>query len=363
MRTRRSGMQTETGMQTGKAAKAAKTGNAATAEGAGSRADVPDTLDAAVLEKLISAAVAAPSIHNTQPWRYRLDTDTATVEVWADTARALPALDPAGRALHLSVGAAVFNLRVAVAHFGWEPVVRLLPRPAEPRLLACVRPAGARPRHEAWRPELYEAVGRRHSSRLPFSDRPVPDGLRAELAAAARAEGALLEFPDAEEIARVLELTAEGERLGVANPRRAAESRRWVKDGAGDGLPAAALGPHDAESRLPVRDFAGLRPSTPRRPAVPFERRPVIAVLATPHDARADWLRAGQALEHVLLVATARGLRSSLLHQAVEWPDIRWALRDVRSGPQHVQMLIRLGYGPEGAPTPRRPVAAVLDTR
>ena len=102
----------------------------------------PTALDAATLEKLISAAVAAPSIHNTQPWRYRLDPDTTTLEVQAVVERNLPYADPMGRALHLSVGAALFNLRVAVAHFGWEPVVRLLPHPADPCILAAVRLVG-----------------------------------------------------------------------------------------------------------------------------------------------------------------------------------------------------------------------------
>ncbi|MZE77235.1 hypothetical protein GTY57_09470, partial [Streptomyces sp. SID5475] len=69
--------------------------------------------DTATLEKLISASVAAPSMYNTQPWRYRLDTDTATVEIRAAAERALRHADPVGRALHVSVGAALFNLRVA----------------------------------------------------------------------------------------------------------------------------------------------------------------------------------------------------------------------------------------------------------
>lgn len=84
-------------------------------------------LDAAALEQLISAAVAAPSVHNTQPWRYRLRPETATLEVRAVPERALRAIDPSGRALHISIGASLFNLRVAARHLGWEPAVRLLP--------------------------------------------------------------------------------------------------------------------------------------------------------------------------------------------------------------------------------------------
>ncbi|MFC5905867.1 hypothetical protein [Streptacidiphilus monticola] len=87
-----------------------------------------------------------------------------------------------------------------------------------------------------------------------------------------------------------------------------------------------------------------------------------LAVLVSPGDRPADWLRAGQAMERVLLLATATGVRSSLLHQAVKWPDLRWMLRDPRTGPGYVQMLIRLGYGPEGAASPRADASAVLES-
>lgn len=319
-------------------------------------------LDAATLEKLISAAVAAPSIHNTQPWRYRLDPDTMTVEVRAALDRRLPQTDPEGRTVHLSVGAAVLNLRVAMAHFGWEPVVRLLPRPAEPGLLAAVRMAG--PRRHGVRPIdgiLYDAIWRRHSSRFPFSDRPVPGEVLAEIAEAADAEGARLRCPGPGESSRVLQLTQEAERFAVADRDRGAESRSWIREEASDGLPGAALGPQDSTGRLPMRDYSALRPAD-QRPSVAFEEHPVIAVLATPRDAPGDWLRAGQALERALLVATSHQVRASLFSQAVEEADVRWALRDPRGGPEHVQMLIRFGYGPEGPATPRRPVRDVLDT-
>jgi hypothetical protein len=143
---------------------------------------------------------------------------------------------------------------------------------------------------------------------------------------------------------------------------RRAESRSWVRDGSPDGLPGAVLGPRDATGYLPVRDFAALRPAC-TRPWAAFEPHPLIAVLSTRHDRRADWLPAGQALENILLTGTVHRLRASLLHQALEWPDIRWALRDLRTGTGHVQMLIRFGHGSEGPASARRPVRDVLDSR
>ncbi|MFK0113436.1 Acg family FMN-binding oxidoreductase [Streptomyces sp. NPDC091217] len=314
-------------------------------------------LDAATLEKLLSASVAAPSIHNTQPWRFRLDRDLATLEIRAAAGRALRHTDPAGRALHVSVGCALLNLRVAVAHHGWEPVTRLLPRPGEPGLLATVR-IGGPVRFPALPPRLYDAVWHRHSSRLPFSGRPLPAALFAELAETAHAEGALLSFPGPAENDRLLDLTQEAEQRNRVDTARAVESRRWVHepDGSGLGVPPEAIGPQDYLGRVPMRDFGAHRhPAV--LPARSFEPRPVLAVLSTAHDRRTDWLRAGQALEHVLLVATAHGIRTSLLHQALEWPDLRAQLTRIPDdGRVHAQMLIRLGYGPQGPASPRRTV-------
>ncbi|WBB61941.1 nitroreductase family protein [Streptomyces sp. WMMC500] len=316
------------------------------------------TLDAQTLETLISAAAAAPSIHNTQPWRYRLDPDTVTLEAYAVTERGLPHTDPSGRALHVSVGASVFNLCVGVAHFGWTPIVRLLPRPKEPRLLATVRLAGGSPARNGHRADLYPAIWRRRSSRYPFADRRPPAELLTELSAAAHTAGTDLKLPDPAETAHLLQLTAEAERRSTGDALKRMESRRWLRNEGVLGIPTAALGPMDAAERIPMRDFAD-RADT-RTPAAVFERKPTLALLTTGHDRRVDWLRTGQALEHVLLVATAHGLRYSLLHQGMEWPDVREALRDVRGGGGHVQMLIRFGYGPQGPPTPRSPAGDVL---
>ncbi|MGW7821586.1 Acg family FMN-binding oxidoreductase [Streptomyces puniciscabiei] len=310
-------------------------------------------IDASALETLMAAAVAAPSIHNTQPWRFGLQAATRSIEVRADNRRTLPLADPERRAQHLSVGAAVFNLRVAVAHLGWDPVVRLLPDPGEPDLLVTVQlttPAGGLPECR-W---LYPAVERRHTSRMPFTGRPVPEAVVGEMTEAARAEGARLYVPNFTETRLLLGLTAAAEARNQAHPARTAESRAWITvPGANTpfGIPLTALGLQDADGRIPMRDFTGRLP-IPHLRDQHFERHAQVALLWTAHDRREDWLRAGQALEHVLLTATAHEVRTSMLHQAMEWPDLRAAA----CLPQRCccpQLLIRFGYGPDGGRTPR----------
>jgi nitroreductase len=321
------------------------------------------TLDTATAEALVAAATAAPSIHNTQPWRFHLDRDSRTVEVHAAWERSLPLADPDGRALRLSVGAAVFNLRVAVAHLGWEPVLRLLPTTSDPGHLASVRLAGPPRTPVADGPDLYPCIARRHSSRLPFTSEEVPGAVIEELFGAARAEGAVLSGPGPVESARLLSLTADAELRRTAARDRLEETRSWLKDSNEGpyGIPYAVLGPRDAQARVPMREFTGLERGRAVPPSQRFEDRPRLLLLSTTADGPADWLRAGMALEHVLLLLTAHGLRASLLYQALEWPDLRWLLRDPGTcGAGRPQMLLRVGYGPEGPATPRRPVPEVL---
>ena len=107
-----------------------------------------------------------------------------------------------------------------------------------------------------------------------------------------------------------------------------------------------------------MRVFTSARPA-PARYAW-FEEEPQLAVLSTRFADRADWLRAGQALQRVLLVATIRGFAASPLTQPLEVADA-WLVRDPQSGMEYPQMILRLGYGLPVSP-PRRPVSDVLDT-
>jgi hypothetical protein len=91
-----------------------------------------------MLASCVRTAALAPSLHNSQPWRFRLV--DGGVEVHADRTRQLEVLDPSGRELLVSVGAAVFTLRLAIRCEGRIPAVEIFPDPARPDLVALVRP-------------------------------------------------------------------------------------------------------------------------------------------------------------------------------------------------------------------------------
>lgn len=321
-------------------------------------------LGPADLRLLAAAGGAAPSLHNSQPWRFAPTPDGHGLAVHADPGRSVPLADPVGAAVHIAVGAAVFNLRVAAGRLGREPVVRLLPDAADPGLLAVLDLSGPARERTPFGRDLHPAIAARHSSREPFTQRDVPEAVLGELITAAREEGVALAALEEDGVRRVLALTAEAEQRNAADPARTAESRAWLRtDGAaaGDGIPWSALGSQDHDARVPMREFAGRPPLAPAQPSHRFEALPQLCTLTTPGDGPPDWLRTGQALERVWLLATVHGVRLTVWHQAVEWPDTRWALRDPAEGPGHVQLVLRVGYGPPGAATPRRPVTETLD--
>lgn len=326
----------------------------------GRRSGEPNQPSRRLVDDLVRAAVAAPSMHNTQPWRFRIGDEGGPIELHVDPARMLPLGDPDGRAAHIACGAALLNVRVAAAMAGLRPDIRLLPDPGRPLLLAEIR-LGGRRRPTRWERELHAAIWRRQTNREPFSSRPVPPGVRAELAEAACMERATLDFLDRDEAGRVLRLAAEAERELLADPAYRAELARWAggyRDR--DGIPGSALGPRSPEGRDMVRDFTPERRPGPIRYAW-FEEHPQLAVLSAGPGGPLAWLAAGQALQRVWLTATCRGIAACPLTQPLEAAGA-WQVRDPRSAAGPPQMILRIGYGlplPPGAP--RLPAAEVID--
>ncbi|MEU6379773.1 nitroreductase family protein [Streptomyces sp. NPDC046909] len=323
--------------------------------------------DEQAVTELIAEATAAPSMHNAQPWRFRFAADKRLILLFADPERAMPRSDPGNRALHIGCGAALFNLRVAVAHASLIPETRLLPEPGDPLLLATVRlaaPTGTAPGVDDLA-RLHPAIRQRHTSRHPFAEKDLPEDIQAALRKAAAQEGANLLFPGPWHADTVLDLVHDAENRDDLDPAAREDLIRWTRlgaeaDTAVDGVPEYAFGPHKRDGKAPLRDFAARRPVADRGTTA-FEHTPHLALLSTPGDTVADWLRAGQALERVLLEATLADLATSLTSHALESDDLRRLARDPVSGRGHVQMVLRLGYGPRGPATPRRPVHDVLD--
>jgi nitroreductase len=309
--------------------------------------------DDAIVRRIGEAAGAAPSIHNTQPWRLSVGTEDL-LELRADPDRALWVADPHARGLYLSCGAALFNIRTAIRMAGHNPLVWPFPQPTyPPMVLAIVQAELARPPSLAER-ELFDAIWQRHTDRGPFAERPVPESAQIALEQAAGYEFGTLRMLSTREVVSVLDLAASADRAMAADFDHQVELEQWIAtDSHHDGIPAAALPPRPDHSPAPVRDFASVAP-TVGRPSASYEQNPQLAVLTTACDEPADWLRAGQALQRVLLTATVHGVSASFLYQPIELHDMRGDAAPAWPWPEHPQMIIRFGYGSQSTGTPRR---------
>ncbi|SOD60568.1 hypothetical protein SAMN06297387_102174 [Streptomyces zhaozhouensis] len=328
-----------------------------------------DSPSRGTVTRLVEAATAAPSLHNAQPWRFRYAADGGVLELRAAMDRCLPHSDPHGRALHMGCGAALLNLRVAAADAGWCAAFRVLPDPYDPRLLAAVRLRRVPEEESAGDPdgaseaaalaELAAQIPRRHTSRRPYAADRVPDPVRARLRAAAEREGGQLLFASPWHATAVLRLAVDAEGRDFHDPGRLTELAQWTDV---EERPAAATG-DPGHRPAPFRDFAGRRAPTGGMPGAEDGPPPQLALLSTMEDRPADWVRAGQALERALLVATAHGLSAAVSSESLAWTELGWTVNDPLLPAGQVHAVLRLGYGAEAPATPRLPLHQVLDLR
>ncbi len=314
---------------------------------------------------VVDAAVNAPSVHNTQPWWfYGADHE---IGVHADDERRLPVADPEGREMMISCGAALFTSRLALRYIGVVPEVRVLPEPGLGTLVAKVNWTESVPPVDYER-ELFAQIQHRRTHRGGFDAKPLPEGIVSALMDEACKEGATLRLlagaPQRNALAAVVEA---GDYALRANAARAREESRWSPSPGStrrDGVPATAYParPDRIEPNFPARDFAhghgwGLPPADegqlPRSAGL-------VAVLTTTSDRPEDWVAAGQALQRVLLFATACGLSAALHSQPLEISQLRDFIKVQFCDGTYPQMVVRIGATSDRTLSVRRPVEDVL---
>lgn len=312
------------------------------------------------LRKIVELATRAPSVHNTQPWRWRGGPDS--LELYADRSRQLVVSDPDGRNLVISCGVALHHAQVAAVALGWSATVTRFPDPDQTDLLARLALAtGTPPRHAS---ELLEAIDKRCTDRRRFTSWPVPDEQLTHLAAQASSQGA-----------HALPLTDVSERFHAEllinraiddqhdNQLVMREQQSWLDHGTFDGVPTAVLPAPVPRSRRLSRFTTGLVDDMGGREV---EVSDGLVVLCAPTDDPAAWLTAGEGLSAIWLAATIEGLSVVPISQVIEVAETRTAFQlGVLGGLARPLIVIRVGWQAisrrQLPRTPRRPVSEVLE--
>ena len=323
------------------------------------------------LTTAVELALRAPSVHNTQPWRWRITGNT--VELHADWGRHLVATDPDRRDLVLSCGAALHHLLVALAAQNLSVLVRRLPDPEDRRHLATVDICPAAAADAPADADLLAAIAQRRTDRRRFSDRPVPAADLQELVEQAEQAGArLIPVTSRSMRDRLAEALVEGAERQRYAPGYATELELWTRRyaAAHDGVPRSNITAPAANSSAHATSLRRFPHGQLRQPQqfaghAPENDAAELLIIATPADTVLDRIRAGEATSAVLLAATRLRLATTPLSQGIEVDSTRLAIqRDVLHVPEYPQLLIRVGRpaptATELPTTPRRTLRSVL---
>ena len=304
-------------------------------------------------------ATRAPSVHNTQPWRWRVGADS--LHLYAEPSLHLPSADPDGRDLILSCGIALHHCVIALAALGWQSKVRRLPNPDEPEHLASLQVYRSQPSEV--NVALATAISQRRTDRRRYSSWSVPANYIALMGARAARAGVMLR--QIELLPRLQHIVAQAVRRHALDHDYMAELTTWSGRYASlAGVPARNAPGSDPTAPVPPRLFAGPALAQPSD-AESVNDNAVVLALGTKDDNALAQLRAGEATSLVLLSATALGLASCPVTEPLEITETRYAVQiEVFGLSGFPQMLLRIGWAPSNAEplaaTPRRPLEDVV---
>ncbi|MCI4675106.1 Acg family FMN-binding oxidoreductase [Candidatus Mycolicibacterium alkanivorans] len=316
--------------------------------------------DPVTVRAVLSLATRAPSVHNSQPWHWRVGAQT--LQLYADPSRHLPRTDPDRRDLLISCGAALHHATVALAALGWQAKIRRFPNPDDRDHLASIQVAPQSPGELDV--TLAAAIARRRTDRRNYSSWPVPIGDITLMGARAARAGVMLRQIDL--LPQLNAIVAESVAKHASDTDYLTELNAWSgRYGSVAGVPAGNTPLTDARATIPARVFAGPALQQPSHTSA-AEDNAVMLALGTETDDDMARLRAGEATSLVLLSATAMGLSSCPVTEPLEIAETRDAVRaDVFGTSGYPQMLLRVGWAAVNADplpaTPRRPVPDVAD--
>ena len=314
-----------------------------------------------VRREMVRHATLAPSSHNTQCWRFRVD--ERAIAILPDLARRCPAVDPDDHHLFVSLGCAAENLILSARANGFS---------GEPRFDATgsgSMTVALEPARPAVSP-LFRAIPERQSTRSPFDGQPLThDELRLLEEAGAGNGVRVVLVTGKPEMEKVLEFVVEGNTAQMRDPAFVEELKAWIRFNraeavrTGDGLFSGATGSPTLPRWLGSRIFGMVfkEKTENDKYAKHLRSSSGVAVFVSEADDRAHWVEAGRSFERFALQAAALGIRTAMINQPVEVAALRPRFAShLGIGTGRTDLVVRFGRGPAMPRSLRRPVEAVL---
>ncbi|KLO33511.1 Acg family FMN-binding oxidoreductase [Mycobacterium haemophilum] len=324
---------------------------------------MPQTvLDIGVVKKALLLACRAPSVHNSQPWRWVLE--GAVLRLFVDPRRWVRSTDRSGREAIISCGAVLDHLRIAMVAAGWQANIDRFPNPNNRDHLASVEFSPLEFVTDAQRKRA-EAILQRRTDRLPLGLPTYWASFEPVLRSSIDESIAMLDVLADELRPQLAEASQLTEALRRDDVSYHAELQWWTSPFAlAEGVPPDALPSVLERQRVDVaRDFPA-RSNAERRVEVAVDWSKIL-VLSTAEDSRAEVLGCGEVLSTVLLECTMAGMATCTLTHLIELDESRDIVRGLIGERGEPQVLIRVGIAPPmeelPAATPRRPLDDVLE--
>ena len=315
--------------------------------------------DGGMMEILRYASLAA-SGHNTQPWKFGLDGNT--IEIHPDLTRSLPVVDPQERELWISLGCALENLVIAAAASGFTAQIDY---PEEGRQFIKIALQPSAPQQSP----LFDAIPFRQSTRTEYKVASLLQDNRDMIYAAASEPGVVVQYLDDQaSLEQVLEYVNQGNLTQYSDAAFMAELIEWIRFNKNDalatldGLYSKCSGSPTVPRWIGRMVVSGTLPQNQAdADAIKMRSSQGAILLASEKEDLASWVHVGQVFERLSLTLTSLGMKSSLLNQPIEVPELRDQFREAMGlGSSQPQLLLRYGYADAMPYSLRRPVQDLL---
>jgi len=323
-------------------------------------AEPPPTGFLAVNRELVRYATLAASSHNTQCWKFAIESQM--ISILPDWSRRCPAVDPDNHHLFVSLGCATENLMQAAQAFGKHGEVSF--DTAEDIVKVTLEPS------KVVTSSLFDAIPKRQCTRTEYDGRKVGNDDLKSLELAGRGNGVnLLMLTETTKVEKVLEYVVQGNTTQMNDRPFIEELEAWIRFGydevvsKGDGLFSASTGNPVAPRWLGMKllNLFFTAKNENDKYAKQIRNSAGIAVFVSEKNDKEHWVETGRCYERFALQATALGIKNAFLNQPVEVSALRPQFAShLGIGDRRPDLVVRFGYGAETPRSLRRPLDQVI---